>query len=468
MVGGKQDMIDKTNERQSNSSLEKIYVGILLVVFGGIVLHAPISVGLTTLLPDYSLLIKAWKEILMSIAVVVLGFILYRKRQFLLLKDPLLILIGIYILLHVTTALFSLLNGLSLSSIVAGLLIDLRFVVYFSLVYICILLFPEMRKNFLKIFMFGAIIVMIFAILQAFVLPIDILKYIGYGQNTIQPYLTVDENLDYIRINSTLRGPNSLGAYAVIVLSFIGAAILKRKIPPMKQSKVMASILVVGGLVALWYSYSRSALIATVVAIGITLLVIFRSKLSRRVWIVGAIIIFAIIGGLYAIRDSDFVSNVILHDNPTTGSIDTSNQGHVVSIQESVSRMLTQPLGSGIGSGGSASLFGDSPLVIENYYLLVAHEVGWLGLAMLIIIFVMMLVRLWSSRMSYVALSVFVSGIGIAIMALLLPIWADDTVSIIWWGLAGVAIGSWKIASDELSRANNQISLVTDKVRVRK
>jgi hypothetical protein len=50
--------------------LEKTFIVLLLVVFGGIVIHAPLSVGLGTLFPDYSLLIKSWKEILLVISLV--------------------------------------------------------------------------------------------------------------------------------------------------------------------------------------------------------------------------------------------------------------------------------------------------------------------------------------------------------------------------------------------------------------
>ena len=44
-------------------------------------------------------------------------------------------------------------------------------------------------------------------------------------------------------------------------------------------------------------------------------------------------------------------------------------------------------------------------------------------------------------RHGALSLGVFASGCGLAIVGLLLPVWVDDTVSIIWWGLAGVAIG---------------------------
>jgi hypothetical protein len=50
------------------------------------------------------------------------------------------------------------------------------------------------------------------------------------------------------------------------------------------------------------------------------------------------------------------------------------------------------------------------------------------------------LARLWGLRKDWLALGVFASGIGLAIVGIFLPVWTDDTVSIIWWGLAAIAL----------------------------
>ena len=104
--------------------------------------------------------------------------------------------------------------------------------------------------------------------------------------------------------------------------------------------------------------------------------------------------------------------------------------------------MATQPFGAGIGSSGSASLLGDDPLILENQYFFIAHETGWLGLMIFLLIFIGILTRLWTRRADWLALALLSSGIGLAIIGLLLPVWVDDTVSLVWWGLAGLAIGS--------------------------
>ncbi|MDB5167049.1 MAG: rane protein of unknown function [Candidatus Saccharibacteria bacterium] len=418
--------------------IDTVYLFILLVIFGGIVLQAPISVGLGTVLPHYDLLIKSWAEILMLVAAILAVIILKRTHRLAILKEPLMIGIGIYVAIY---ALSLVLFGGEISSVAAGLAIDLRYILFFVLVYIALRLFPHYRLWFIKIGIAGALVVMIFALLQVFVLPADILKYIGYNTNTIAPYLTVDQNHDFIRINSTLRGPNPLGAYAGIVIALLLAFWLRAKHAMFKIPLLPALVLLIGGLVALWVSYSRSALIGAALAVVIVLAVSLSRKLNRRAWIIGAVIIFAVIGGLFAATNSTFVSNVFLHENPLTGSSTNSNQGHISSLQDGILRFVVQPFGAGVGSTGSASLHTNAPLIIENQYLFTAHEAGWLGLAFFLMIFIGIMSRLWQRRSDWLALGVFASGIGLAAIGLLLPVWVDDTVAIVWWGLAAIAIG---------------------------
>ena len=417
--------------------LDKLFVGILLVIFGGIVLHAPLSVGFGTLFPSFELLIKSWKEILMLLAGLLLLVILYRRKQWRLLGSKLILLVALYAALHLVLLLV-LPQGANAA--IAGLFIDLRYLLFFVLVYMAVMLYPQLRRPFVVTFFVGAFIVAAFALLQVFVLPPDILKYIGYDTSTIVPYLTVDQNPDYIRINSTLRGPNPLGAYAGIVLALLFAFWLRMKNFKAGRWTLAISVIVLGSFVALWASYSRSALVAAFIALGVVALATAGQRLPRKWWIIISVIIFAAVGGLIATRDSDFVSNVLLHENATTGAAVNSNDGHVESLRDGVSRMLHQPLGGGIGSTGSASFYGDKPLIIENQFLFIAHEVGWIGVVIFIYITFLVLRGLWQRREDWLALGVFASGIGLVLVGLLLPVWVDDTVAIIWWGLAAVAL----------------------------
>jgi len=418
--------------------LDYVFIGLMLAIFGLIVMHAPLTVWLGNVFDGSEVLIKAWKELLMIPAGLLLLVIVWRRRQWGVFKNPFVLLAGLYAALHL--ALIPLYYSNS-AAVTAGLAIDLRYIAYFVLALALVQLYPQMRKLFLWVFLTGALLVVSFAIAQVFLLPIDFLSVLGYGDQTIQPYLTVDMNPDYVRISSTLRGPNPLGAYIVVVLALALAYLWHRRPKMTWQSSSLFGLLMLGSVVALWYSYSRSALVAAIVAVGLVFLLTIGRRMPRWLWIGLFIAGFAVAGGLFAARDTSFVQNVILHDNPTTGGAITSNDGHLESLIDGTDRKLRQPLGAGIGSTGSASLFTDKPLIIENQYLFIAHEVGWPGLALFVALFVMILVRLWKFRSDWLALGVLASGIGLALIGLLLPVWADDTVSIIWWGLAGLAIG---------------------------
>ena len=421
--------------------LTSVYAIILLIIFGGIVVHAPLTVWLGTVFPDYSPLIKSWKEILMIPAALLAGVLVTRQglwRE--LSRDWLFRLIVAYALLHIVLAIILPQDTLAQ---LAGFAIDLRYVLFFGLVYVLIRLAPQWRKQIVYVGAIGAVVVVGFATLQLF-LPKDTLSYIGYSKQTIAPYLTVDENPDFIRYSSTLRGPNPLGAYAGIVLGMITALLVRRKLPLERKRVLWATGAITAcSLVAVWINYSRSALVAAIVTVLIVLGVTMLRRMSRRAWLVVGVVFVILVGSLAAAWESNFVSNVILHENPTTGAEISSNDGHVESLIFGVGRLVAQPLGAGIGSTGSASLYDDDEggVIIENQYLYIAHETGWLGLALFVAIFGLIMVRLWRARDDWLALGAFASGVGMALIGLLLPVWADDTVAIVWWALAATALG---------------------------
>ena len=417
--------------------IDKLFIGLLLVVFGGIVLHAPFMVSLGTVLPEAELGIKAWKEVLLAVATGLFLVIYMREKRPEMFKSPLSLLIGAYFALHLlmVPVFFT-----GVESTVAGLLIDLRFLVFFVLVYGALRLYPQTKTLFLRTFFAGAAVVAGFAVLQVTVLPDDVLSHIGYGASTISPYLTIDQNTDYVRINSTLRGPNPLGAYAAIVIAISLAYWLKARRSMGSWRQVGLGVLVVASTVALWASYSRSAAVAAIVAVGLVIVVSLGKRYGK--YVAAAMVAVALLGttGLIAFRDSSFVSHVVLHANPQDESATNSNEGHAESLADGAERMINQPFGAGVGSTGSASLQTDTPLIIENQYLMVAHEVGWLGALTFIAIFGLLLRELWQRRGYWLALGVGASGIGMAIIGVLLPVWVDDTVSIVWWGLAAIAL----------------------------
>src|SRR4051812_28113960 len=105
--------------------LEKVYYWGLVAIFGLIVVHAPLSVYIGSVLPQYALGIKAWKELAMLALALIASFLITRRRLWKnILSDWVIIVALGYILLH----LVSLQYGHGILPYVAGLMIDLRFV----------------------------------------------------------------------------------------------------------------------------------------------------------------------------------------------------------------------------------------------------------------------------------------------------------------------------------------------------
>lgn len=429
-----------TAQQAQYTSAMKLYHGVILTILAGVALYTPFSVYLGSLWPDYYLLFRVLNEVLIGAATILMVWIVGRRhlwRQ--LWRDWIFRLIVAFAGLNLLT---SAVMYLGLEPTLAGLVINLRFLLYFVLVYVLIYIMPSARKSLIAVALISSSIVVAFAVAQLF-LPADLLSAIGYSTNTILPFMTVDDNADFIRINSTLRGPNPLGAYAVIILALSASliALRRRQSTGIKQLGRLVA-LGAGGTIALWASYSRSALLGAFVAMGLVCLIVYSKRMSARSWLLTTGAVFGLLAVGLLFRDSDFAANVIFHDDPDTGAVITSNDGHLDSLINGTQMMLTQPLGTGVGSTGSASLYGSAGAtnIIENNYLLVAHETGWLGLVLFVAIFVMVLRRLWISRSDWLALGLFSSGVGLAIIGILLPVWVDITVSITWWGLAAVVL----------------------------
>ena len=421
-------------------SLAGIYEWGLLAVLLLIVVHAPLTVALGSVWPEQATILKAWKEVLLAVlAVGAVGLLTRRKLWHPVLRSsPLVLLALTFIDIHLLLAVLR--GGIS-EPVVAGLIIDLRFVVMFLLTYVLVLVRPAALMNVLKTIGAGAVVVLGFGLLQITVLPDDALSRLGYSTETITPYTTIDRNPDFVRINSTLRGPNPLGALAVVYGTLGLAYLLKRYATASAARRYIA----IGGLAAtvavLFASFSRSAYLGLVA--GVAAVAVGSYRLSKRLLLGTAAGVLVVAIALGAVSTTDWFSNVILHEDPESTVIAKSNDGHLASLGDGFGRLLTQPFGAGVGSTGSATLYDDdtsNDTIIENYYFFVAHESGWLGLATFLGLFVMVMMELWRRRAGWPALGTFGAGIGLGLIGLLLPVWADETVALIWWGLAGALI----------------------------
>lgn len=424
-----------------NVRLHHVIGWILLLIMGLIVIHAPLTVYVGSKFPQIADIIKAWKEMLMLVALVLLAVDYTRRRAWrAAFKDKLVWLISGYAALHLVLAAI---YHLPTNAVIAGLMIDLRYIAYFALVYLFLKLYPAYKESFLRIAMTGAAIVVGFAVLQL-VLPHNFLAYFGYGDATIQPYITIDKNPAFVRENSTLRGPNPLGAYAIMVLCGVAAYWIAQRKKLNDNTRTTFIFFAIAGLIALVVSYARSAWLGAAVALVAVFAIKNKGVVTWRKagYIAAATVIIGAV--VYGARDTSFVQNALIHNNPTTGASVDSNTQHLDSVTSGLASMAAHPFGQGVGSTGSASLFTDNPTVVENQFLFIAHETGWLGFALFIAITWVVLARAWRRRADWMAFAVFTSGIGLIVVGMLLPVWADDTVSIVWWGLAAVILATGK------------------------
>lgn len=420
--------------------LASVTLALLAAIMLGLAIHTPLTVLASTHWPLVALYAKAWKEVLLMVAfvlVVILGWRRHAWRFWL--RDKLLWLIAGFALWHLVLAGISLAAGNSAATVIAGLVIDLRWGLMTATMYGFIYLYPRYRQILLKCMLAAAVVIIGFTCLQL-ALPRDFLTIFGYSQATIVPYMTVDSNEAYVRFGSTLRGPNPLGAYALGGL-VLASAFLAAKWRDSAKLRVYGILAAASSSVALYISYSRAAILGALAALGGLFAHQYGRKLPKKAWLsIAAGVLIAAAGGAYLLRDTNFMHNVILHDNPTTGAARTSNDNHLSSLRDGVIKAAQQPFSAGIGSTGSASLLGDSGVIIENQYLFIVHEAGWLGLVIYLMIVIIVLRRLWRRRNDWLALGMFLSGIGLSIASLFLPVFADDVIALVWWGLSALIV----------------------------
>lgn len=422
--------------------LEKIPAWLLIVIFFGLVLHTPVTVWLSSQWPGVGLFAKSWKEVLLLVVYTMLAVdVTYRHQWHRWLSDRLVWLPLLFAMWHVAVMIIA---PQSLLATVVGLMVDLRFVAFFVAIYIFTHNYPYYRKYFLRALLAGVVVVIGFAMLQL-ILPRDILATIGYSQQTILPYQTVDSNESFVRINSTLRGPNPLGAYAsVVVVSIIVYAVVYWRALSRKQQCGIVGCLV-AVMLTLVQSYSRSAWLATGVGVAVIIMTISRARYnffirsSRKLWAVIGVLVVSVLCMVLLFQTNTF-KTVIFHDDVEHGPIQTSDSDRIISLQNGLRRVVEQPFGAGVGSTGSASVRDGHPMIIENQYLFVAHEVGIIGLLIFVALTASVLVKLWCRQSDWLSIAIFASGTGLSVIGLFLPVFVDDVVSMLWWGLAGLVI----------------------------
>ena len=430
-----------------------------LLLFVYMPFHTFISVWLSTYTGglDYW---KVWKDILTALVTILCIVLVLLTSKPIKLYKNLLCLVAIYAFIHVV--LFFTTNQPELTGVLS-LTYNLRIFCYLIIGFSLAILLPKasLEKYYLKILILISTIVCLLALAQ-FLLPRDIMTNFGYAiDRGVKPNFFIDDKSDLFRVFSSLRDPNSLGAFLILPIIFL----IQKFIKYFKTEKK----LFLGGLLLLhiWVlllTFSRSALLATTLA-ATTLLVMQNlnliKKYKQKIIIYSLASLVTMFGLVFIFRDQYFVQNVIFHADESTVLAD-SNELRVNLARKAIDGIVDEPFGHGPGTAGLVSTRLPNGLLTENYFLQILYEVGIFGFAVFIAILFLIIQKLWYLRKNDTAKIMLASFVGLFFMNLLLHIWAIEGASISWFMISGILLAK----NLKLNRQSSvQLSKVKSAVR---
>ncbi len=294
------------------------------------------------------------------------------------------------------------------------------------------------REKLIKFILIISSIVSLLAIFQYF-LPKDLLTHLGYSiERGVKPNFFIDDKPDLPRVMSTLRDPNSLGAYLVIPISLLVAIYNRHK------NKLLIGGLLIMHLLALFLTFSRGAWLGVFIALSslawmINSKTIIRNKNKIAVASLGImIVIFSV---FLSFRNQYAVQNIVLHSDSKTVAAEDSNDLHLKFIREGVKDIVKKPFGHGPGTAGIVSIHNDKGgRLTENYYIQIGYEVGIIGLAIFLSLLILVY-REINNNKDNLSRALLSGLIAYSSMALIMHIWSNEAVATQWWLLAGIAIG---------------------------
>jgi hypothetical protein len=406
---------------------------LLLVPFQGF-----LTVWAAHLFGHYTAL-RLWDEVILALCIIGVLFLLVtdRKIRFNTLSRRLVWLILSYIgLTIIWGAIFYASHQVTAKALGYGLVVNLRYLAFFLVTWAVALRIGKLRVHWQKLIIWPATIVIVFGLLEIFILPHDFLKFFGYGPNTIPVMETINNNARYLRFPSTLRGANPLGAYLIIPISLMTVLITKQKLSWQR------GLFLVGAVIVLFYTFSRSAWLGALLSVAIIYITSRMSEKYKKFVVVSAAAIILAAGLLFVVfHNNSRFQNFVFHTQTHSAVKTTSDGDHLSALKNGLSDIAHHPLGRGPGTAGPASVYNNGKTRIsENYFIQIGQEVGWLGLILFLLINVGVGYLLWLRRDDPLALSLLASLVGISLVNLLLYAWSDDTLAYIWWGLAGLAM----------------------------
>lgn len=234
-------------------------------------------------------------------------------------------------------------------------------------------------KKLEKIFIYTAVFLAIFGMVQAFILGEGFLIALGYeadGEYLASASFYISYFHGEQRVTSTFSAPNICGLYFGMVILVL---YLRRK--EIKGSKLCLLIMMLG----LVTTFSRSSILGTAIALMVVIIGqnIKRVHMGKRTFIIaftttiGAVIMFVVInnkmnGLITNMLKSSFVS-IINSADPSAGK-------HLEDLFVPIKTIIQNPLGLGFGHNGPmvAEYYSDANLVESSLYLLM-YDFGIIG-----------------------------------------------------------------------------------------
>lgn len=298
---------------------------------------------------------------------------------------------------------------------------------------------PISQQILIRLVLIVSTVVCVIGVLQWF-LPHDILTHFGYDKALgVKPNFFINEDPTLPRVFATFRDPNSLGAYLLIPILLLVELIQKSR-----QRLALIGLLALH-LIVLYLTFSRAAWGGLVVGMGTLILLNYKDRtlqIAKRFWPILTAIIVLIMISVFSLRHtSTFRSIVLKADDKNAPSELDSDEYHMHFMKEGLSGVANRPLGHGPGTAGIVSIHnaGGGQLT-ENYYIQIAYEVGVLGLAVFLAIWIFVIKLLCRRELTPLVSVLLATAGAYAVMSLVMHLWTNEAVAVTWWGLVGLVL----------------------------
>ncbi len=327
-------------------------------------------------------------------------------------------------------------------SAMLGTVYNVRLPLLFILGYGAVLLVTKFAfSSVIKLIIGVSSVVAAFGVLQFF-LPQDLMTHFGYGiERGARALFLIDDKSGLLRVMSTLREPNALGAYLLVPIALLTSLLLR---PHDAGRRYMLAGLLGVHLLALFLTFSRSSWLGAVLVIALVSGWQFRTaaiRILQRFWPVLACALVVVGIGLFSIRSTPFFQQYVVHSNPNEQVKDLdSNDYHWLFVKQGVEGIVDRPLGHGPGTAGLASIQNPAgSFLTENYYVQVGYEIGVAGLALFIALNAWLYRELWRWRSEW-TVPILAAFWAYVLTNMLLHTWANEAVAAQWWILAGMLL----------------------------